>query len=123
MKETIASPVDLSLYAFTVGIAWYVNLFITNKAYTKDKMIALLTRTNSPFLNEGKNLLIEEFGPDYSIYFPILECIAGGDYTHGEIENRLEKAEIGGYLSKLKKYYSLTKQKYPIFSKESSMQV
>lgn len=117
-------PEDLlALYAFTGGIAWYVSLFMTNKAYTKDKMIALLTRVNSPFLNEGKNLLIEEFGPDYSIYFSILECIAGGDYTRGEIENRLSKAEIGGYLSRLEKYYSLISKKRPIFSKESSKQV
>lgn len=117
-------PEDLlALYSFTGGVAWYVNLFMTNKAFTKDKMIALVTRTNSPFLNEGKNLLIEEFGPDYSIYFSILECIAGGDYTRGEIENRLEKAEIGGYLSKLEKYYSLISKKRPLFSKENSKQV
>lgn len=130
LKEILADhnpsfqPEDLlALYSFTGGIAWYVSLFMTNKAYTKDKMITLLTRTNSPFLNEGKNLLIEEFGPDYSIYFSILECIAGGDYTRGEIENRLEKAEIGGYLSKLEKYYSLICKKRPLFSKENSKQV
>ena len=68
-------------------------------------------------------MLIEEFGPDYSIYFSILECIAGGDYTRGEIENRLGKAEIGGYLAKLEKYYSLINKKRPIFSKENSKQV
>lgn len=68
-------------------------------------------------------MLIEEFGPDYSIYFSILECIAGGDYTRGEIENRLGKAEIGGYLAKLEKYYSLISKKRPIFSKENSKQV
>ena len=130
LKEILADhnpsyrPDDLlALYAFTGGVAWYVNLFMTNKAYTKDKMISLLTRPNSPFLNEGKNLLIEEFGPDYSIYFSILECIAGGDYTRGEIESRLGKAEIGGYLAKLEKYYSLISKKRPIFSKENSKQV
>lgn len=130
LKEILADhnpsyqPEDLlALYAFTGGVAWYVSLFMTNKAYTKDKMIGLLARSNSPFLNEGKNLLIEEFGPDYSIYFSILECIAGGDYTRGEIENRLEKAEIGGYLAKLENYYSLISKKRPIFSKENSKQV
>jgi len=130
LKEILADhnpsyhPDDLlALYSFTGGVAWYVNLFMTNKAYTKDKMIGLLARPNSPFLNEGKNLLIEEFGPDYSIYFSILECIAGGDYTRGEIENRLGKAEIGGYLAKLEKYYSLISKKRPIFSKENSKQV
>jgi len=67
-------------------------------------------------LNEGKNLLIEEFGPDYSIYFSILECIAGGDYTRGEIENRLGKAEIGGYLAKLEKIFILivSKETVPV---------
>ena len=57
-----------------------------------------------------------------TIYFSILECIAGGDYTRGEIENRLGKAEIGGYLAKLEKYYSLISKKRPIFSKENSKQ-
>ena len=45
------------------------------------------------------------------------------DYTRGEIENRLGKAEIGGYLAKLEKYYSLISKKRPIFSKENSKQV
>ena len=49
--------------------------------------------------------------------------LAGGDYTRGEIENRLQKAEIGGYLSKLEKYYSLISKKRPLFSKENSKQV
>ena len=33
------------------------------------------------------------------------------------------KAEIGGYLAKLEKYYSLISKKRPIFSKENSKQV
>ena len=30
--------------------------------------IIILSHENSPFINEGKNILIEEFGTDYVIY-------------------------------------------------------
>lgn len=32
-------------------------------------MIHFMTEENSLFLTEGKNLLIEEFGKEYTVYF------------------------------------------------------
>jgi len=113
----------LALYAFTGGVAWYVELFMKYKAFTHKAMISLLCSEDSPFLNEGKNLLIEEFGKDYTIYFSILECIARGLNTRGEIENHLGQIEIGGYLSRLEKDFSVIGQQRPIFAKPSSKQV
>ena len=113
----------LALYAFTGGIAWYVELFMKYKAFTYEKMIRLIVKEDSPFLNEGKNLLIEEFGKEYTIYFSILECIARGLTSRGDIETYLGGVETGGYLSRLEKGFSIINTKRPIFAKAGSKQV
>jgi len=118
------TPNDLlALYTFTGGVAWYVELFIKNRAFTCSKMIKLITEENSLFLNEGKNILIEEFGKEYTIYFSILECIARGLTTRGDIETALDGMELGGYLSRLEKDFSVIAQRRPIFSRPASKQV
>ena len=113
----------LALYSFTGGVAWYVELLMDARAFTYKKMVDAIFRENSLFINEGKNLLIEEFGKDYSVYFSILECIARGVNTRGEITAAVGLNEIGGYLSKLENNYSIIRQMRPIFSKASSKTV
>ena len=110
----------LALFSITGGVAWYVALLMDNGRYTKDAMLAYLTEENSPFINEGKNILIEEFGTDYSVHFSILTCIANGQLTRGEIEAQLHSDNIGSYLIRLEKYYGLIEKRLPIFAKESS---
>lgn len=118
------TPDDLlALYTFTGGVAWYVELLMKNKAFTRSKMIKFITEENSLFLNEGKNILIEEFGKEYTIYFSILECIARGLTTRGDIETALNGMELGGYLSRLEKDFSVIAQRRPIFARPSSKQV
>ena len=113
----------LALYTFTGGVAWYVELFMRNKAFTRSKMIKFITEENSLFLNEGKNILIEEFGKEYTIYFSILECIARGLTARGDIETALNGMELGGYLSRLEKDFSVIAQRRPIFARPASKQV
>lgn len=113
----------LALYSFTGGVAWYVELLMDARAFTYKKMVDAIFRENSLFINEGKNLLIEEFGKDYSVYFSILECIARRVNTRGEITAAVGLNEIGGYLSKLENSYSIIRQMRPIFSKASSKTV
>lgn len=113
----------LALYSYTGGVAWYVELLINAKATTFKKMVDTVFRENSLFINEGKNLLIEEFGKEYSNYFSILECISRGINTRGEIENSIGIREIGGYLNKLEKGYNIIRQMRPIFSKATSKMV
>lgn len=113
----------LALYSFTGGVAWYVELLMDARAFTYKKMVDAIFRENSLFINEGKNLLVEEFGKDYSVYFSILECIARGVNTRGEITAAVGLNEIGGYLSKLENNYSIIRQMRPIFSKASSKTV
>ena len=88
------TPEDLlALYSITGGVPWYVTLLLDKGKTNRDAMLAALTEENSPFINEGKNILIEEFGTDYVTYFSILTCIASGMKTRSEIENELENSK------------------------------
>ncbi len=113
----------LSLYSLTHGVAWYVNLFMSNGKVTSQKMLNMLTEENSPFINEGKNLLIEEFGTDYANYFSILSCIANSEVTRSQIENMTGLKEIGGYLERLLSHFNLIEKHVPIFSKPKAKNV
>ena len=109
------TPEDLlALFSITGGVAWYVTLLLDRGKTRKNKMLAALTEENSPFINEGKNILIEEFGTDYVIYFSILTCIASGMKTSAEIKNELGIENISSYLSRLEDYYGLISKYQPI---------
>ena len=113
----------LTLYTLSNGVAWYVNLFMSNGKTTSQKMLNMQTEENSPFINEGKNILIEEFGTDYANYFSILSCIACGEVTRAQIEALTGIKEVGGYLERLKSHYNLIERHVPIFSKPKSKSV
>ena len=118
------TPEDLlALYSITGGVPWYVTLLLDKGKTNRDAMLAALTEENSPFINEGKNILIEEFGTDYVTYFSILTCIASGMKTRAEIENELGNNNIGPYLVKLEDYYKIITKSLPIYAKESSKKV
>ena len=112
----------LALYCFTGGVAKYVQLFMDGGAYTKQAMIDLMIKEDSLFLLEGKNMLIDEFGKEYANYFTILSAIARGENTRGKIE-AVVKREIGGYLTKMERDYSLISKMIPIFSKVETKNV
>lgn len=113
----------LTLYSLTHGVAWYVNIFMSHGKTTSQKMLNMLTEENSPFINEGKNLLIEEFGTDYAKYFSILSCIANGEMTRAQIESSTGIKEIGGYLDRLLMHFNLIERHVPIFSKPKTKNV
>ena len=112
----------LALYAFTGGVAKYVQLFMDNGAYTKSKMLDFMIKEDSLFIPEGKNALIEEFGKDYAVYFSILAAIARGENTRAKIEVVIEK-ELGGYLSRLEKDFNLIEKTIPILAKVETKNV
>jgi len=107
----------LSFYILTGGVAKYVELFINNQAFTLESQLDLIFDDFSMLLDEGKNLLIEEFGKDYTTYFSILALIASSKTSRPEIESILEK-NAGGHLDRLEKEYTIIKKVRPIFSKE-----
>jgi len=112
----------LALYAFTGGVAKYVQLLIDNKAFTLKKMLNFIVREDSQFIIDGKNMLIEEFGKDYTVYFTILSAIARGENTRGQIENTVG-SEIGGYLTRMEHDYGLITKNIPVFAKSETKNV
>ena len=112
------SPDDLlSFYMYTGGVAKYVEMFVQEKAFTKETMLSTMLSANSYFLEEGKNALIEEFGKDYGTYFSILSLIASSKTSRPEIESILER-EVGGYLDKLENVYNIIEKVKPMFARE-----
>jgi AAA+ ATPase superfamily predicted ATPase len=112
----------LALYAFTGGVAKYVQLLIDAGATTKTKMINHIIKADSVFIGEGKAILIEEFGKDYGTYFSILSAIARGKTLRSEIEQIVGR-EIGGYLTKLEKEYEVVVKNQPIFETVSNKNI
>jgi AAA+ ATPase superfamily predicted ATPase len=109
----------LALYSFTGGVAKYVELLMDKGATTRRQMIDAIVQADSVFLSEGKNLLIEEFGKDYGIYFSILTAIASGHAQRSQIEDIIGK-EIGGYLTMLEDSYGIIHKHKPLFATKNS---
>lgn len=112
----------LSLYLLTGGVAKYVELLMENECVAAADMLDMMTAENSPFLDEGKSMLVEEFGKDYGMYFSILSLIAQGHTTRSDMESILH-VEIGGYLSKLRDEFGLVASKQPLFEKSANKNV
>lgn len=111
------TPEDLlCLYTLTGGVAKYVSLLIDAGAFTKDSMIDFVTQSDSPLLTEGKDMLIQEFGRDYSTYFSILQLVASGCTRQSEIDSIIGK-NSGPYLKNLSEDYSLIRRQLPLLAK------
>ena len=106
----------LALYAITGGVAKYVSLFMDIGAVTKDRMFDAVCSPTSLFFREGTELLIGEFGKRYSVYFSIMQLIAGGMTSQSEIDGILKK-KTGRYMETLESDYSLISKNRPMFSK------
>ena len=109
----------LALWTVTGGVARYVDMMVGARALTRKKMIEEIFAQGSSYLDEGRTILAEEFGPDYGVYFTILSAIASGATTSAELKV-LVGAEVNGYLTKLERDYSLVSKKIPLFEKETS---
>jgi len=109
----------LFFYSITGGVPQYMSLLMDAKATTKDKMLDFIVRPESPFLNDGKDLLVSEFGKDYGVYFSILQLIAAGKNSQSEIDSIIGK-NTGAYLVNLEKEYSIIEKNKPMFAKPES---
>jgi len=109
----------LDFYTITGGVAKYIELLVINSAFTFDNIVEVIVSSNSIFLDEGKNRLIEEFGKEYGIYFSILSLIASSKTSKSEIESILNK-NISGHLYRLENDYSIIKSIKPLGAKPNS---
>lgn len=112
----------LAFYLFSGGVAKYVELLVQANAFTLTAIIDVVVAENSLFLEEGKNVLIDEFGKEYGNYFSILSLIASGKTSRTEIESIMEM-QTGGFLDRLENEYGLIRKVRPILAKPNSRSV
>ena len=113
----------LALYTFTGGVPKYIDLFMQDGCTDVSAMIANMVQPDSPFLNEGNALLIQEFGKKYGNYFAVLADIASGRSTLPELEKNMGDTNIAGHIRRLEEDYELIAKKRPIFAKEGTQTV
>jgi len=109
----------LALWAFTGGVAKYVSLLMDARATDRGRMIREIVRENSFFLDEGRAVLVDEFGKDYGTYFSILSGIARGRTARNELEQALG-TKVGGYLTRLEEDYGVVVRRQPLLSKPAA---
>jgi hypothetical protein len=106
----------LAFYTITGGAAKYTEIFCDKERFTFPLMLEEIFRDNSLLIDEGRNVLVEEFGKDYGIYFSILSLIASSKTSRPEIESILQK-DTGGYLDRLENEYMLIRSIRPVLSR------
>ncbi len=113
----------LALFCFTGGVPKYLEILCDGCELKVEQMIDFMFRENSPFTDEGKNLLVEEFGKNYGVYFSILSAVSGGINTQPEIMTILGDKSIGGHIKRLIEDYNILKRVRPLGAKEGSQTV
>ena len=109
----------LCLYMLSGGVAKYIFLLMYAGATTKNKMLDSVCNMASPFLSDGRDILISEIGKDYGTYFSILQAIASGHTSQNEIDSVIKK-NTGAYLQNLQKVFGIIEQIRPLLSKSES---
>ncbi len=116
-------PEDLlALYMLTGGVPKYIELLMLAGATTKSRMLDVVLAPDSPFISEGRDLLISEFGKEYGTYFSILQLIAAGKTSQSEIDAVIRK-NTGAYLVNLEKEYSFITRSRPMFAAANSRKI
>ena len=92
----------LALWTITGGVARYIEILMNNRCTSVKKMLNFVCGSgDSYFIEEGRSVLVQEFGKQYGTYFSILDQIAHGDVTQSEIEAALGVKSLGGQLKVL----------------------
>ena len=99
-------------------------ILMNNRCTNVKKMLHYVCGSgDSFFMDEGRSILIQEFGKQYGTYFSILDQIAHGDVSLGEIEASLGVKSLGGHLKVLEEKYGIIRKKRPVGAKEGSQTV
>lgn len=106
-------------YLFTGGMPKYLEILVENSALSRDEILDFILTPNSPFIYEGRNLLVEEFGKEYGTYFSILELISIGKTARTEIESIIE-IHAGAYLARLENDYAVIARRRPVGARPGS---
>jgi len=76
----------------------------------------LFVEADAPLQNEGRELLIEEFGKNYHLYFSILQVVASGETQMARIADRtgINVNSISKYLDELTNFYQILERRLPV---------
>ncbi len=114
----------LDYYTVFHGVPYYYKLIDDYQLWGKpiETIIkTLILDRNSILIDEGKQLLLGEFGKNYSAWFSILKVIASGHTRLSEIVNKsgVPMVNINRYLNELMDYYQLVVRRQPFGAKKS----
>lgn len=107
----------VSIYSLFGGVPYHYVLMENLGATSFDDCLEKLVFSPlAPLRSEVKNVLIEEFGRNYSTYFSILQAVANGRTTISEISNStgILVQSLGKYLQELIDVYDILDRIVPI---------
>ena len=101
-------------YSVFGGVPKYYEYLDARMGFEK-RMKALFFRGTSPLREEGKIVLLSEFGGDFSRYISALDAIATGNRSLGDISAAMgiDRTGTNKYLDTLRKQYGLVKRLVP----------
>ena len=110
------------IYAIFGGVPKYLLYTMLYFEKTMSLIDKLFIDEPAPLMEEGKNILIMEFGSAHKGYFSILEAVAQGKTVQHEIVTHtgLNKDTVGKYLYELVHAYGILKRNYPVTAKKKS---
>lgn len=111
------------LYMLTGGCPKFVSYALDNNAVTKDEILALFFRDGSPYIWEIRRMLSALLGHNSEVYLSLLQLIATGTKTLGELEEKLGGIIVGGHLAKLENDYGLVVKTRPVLADPKSRNV
>lgn len=111
------------LYMLTGGCPKFVSYALDNNALTKDELLKLFFRDGSPYVWEIRSMLYALLGHNSEVYLSLLQLIATGPKTLGELEERLGGIIVGGHLAKLENEYGLVVKTRPVLADPKSRNV
>jgi AAA+ ATPase superfamily predicted ATPase len=106
-------------YSLFGGVPKYYSLLSRMNLFrkTRQEIIKLLFCESDAILqNEGRELLIEEFGKNYHLYFSIMQTVACGVTQMSQIADKtgIGVNSISKYLDELVSYYEVLERRLPI---------
>ncbi len=111
------------LYMLTGGCPKFVSYALECNAVTKDELLNLFFRDGSPYIWEIRSMLYSLLGHNSEVYLSLLQLIATGQKTLGELEERLGGIIVGGHLAKLENEYGLLVKTRPVLADPKSRNV
>lgn len=114
-------PEDELLFYTTLfgGVPKYYFLLDRHGMFSegRDGIIArFFCEPDAPLQNEGRELLIEEFGKNHQMYFSIMQVIAAGETQMARIADTvgLNTGTLPKYLDELTSYYQVIERRVPV---------